>query len=31
MVMDTGKAKSALGWTPKFTTAETLRALTDSL
>jgi UDP-glucose 4-epimerase len=26
MVMDTRKAKSALGWTPKFTAAETLRA-----
>ena len=29
MVMDTGKAKSELGWTPKFTAEETLRALTD--
>jgi UDP-glucose 4-epimerase len=31
VVMDTRKAKSALGWTPKFTAAETLRALTDAL
>lgn len=31
MVMDTGKAKSALGWTPKFTAAETLRTLTDAI
>ena len=31
MVMDTRKAKSDLGWTPKFTAAETLRALTDAI
>lgn len=31
MVMDTGRAKSALGWTPKFTAAETLRALVDAI
>ena len=31
MVMDTGKAKSALGWTPKFTAEETLRDLVDAV
>jgi UDP-glucose 4-epimerase len=30
-VMNTGKAKSQLGWTPKYTAAETLSALADSL
>jgi UDP-glucose 4-epimerase len=27
VVMDTGKAKSELGWSPKYTSAETLAAL----
>ena len=27
VVMDTGKAKSQLGWTPKYSVAETLSAL----
>ncbi|HEX3286806.1 MAG TPA: NAD-dependent epimerase/dehydratase family protein [Mycobacterium sp.] len=31
VVMDTSKAKSQLGWTPKHTTAETLSALAESL
>jgi nucleoside-diphosphate-sugar epimerase len=31
VVMDTGKAKGALGWAPKHTAAETLSALADSL
>jgi UDP-glucose 4-epimerase len=31
VVMDTGKAKSQLGWTPRYTSAETLRALAESL
>jgi nucleoside-diphosphate-sugar epimerase len=30
-VMDTNKAKSQLGWTPKYTAAETLSALAESL
>jgi UDP-glucose 4-epimerase len=30
LVMDTGKAKSQLGWTPKYTAAETLSALAGS-
>ncbi len=30
-VMDTGKAKSQLGWTPKYTAAETLSGLVESL
>jgi UDP-glucose 4-epimerase len=29
VVMDTSKAKSVLGWTPKFTSAETLEALAN--
>ncbi len=31
VVMDTGKAKSQLGWTPKYTAAETLAALADAV
>ncbi|MCV7300891.1 NAD-dependent epimerase/dehydratase family protein [Mycobacterium barrassiae] len=31
VVMDTSKAKTQLGWTPKYTAAETLSALADSL
>jgi nucleoside-diphosphate-sugar epimerase len=31
MVMDISKAKSVLGWTPKYTTAETLSALAAAL
>ncbi|MGV0641980.1 NAD-dependent epimerase/dehydratase family protein [Mycolicibacterium sp. XJ2546] len=31
VVMDTAKAKSRLGWTPKHTAADTLSALADSL
>jgi UDP-glucose 4-epimerase len=31
VVMDTGKAKSQLGWTPKFTAAETLAALASAV
>jgi nucleoside-diphosphate-sugar epimerase len=27
MLMDTGKAKSLLGWTPNYTAAQTLQAL----
>lgn len=27
VVMDTGKAKTLLGWTPKYTAAQTLEAL----
>lgn len=30
VVMDTAKAKTALGWTPKFTSAQTLEALAQS-
>lgn len=30
VVMDTSKAKQTLGWTPKYTTAETLHALASS-
>jgi len=30
-VMDTAKAKSDLGWTPKYTAAETLSALGQTL
>jgi UDP-glucose 4-epimerase len=30
-VMDTGKAKSQLGWTPKYTAAETLSGLAETL
>jgi UDP-glucose 4-epimerase len=30
-VMDTGKAKSQLGWTPKYTAAETLSGLAESI
>jgi UDP-glucose 4-epimerase len=31
MVMDTTKAKSQLGWTPKYTVAETLSALAENI
>ena len=31
VVMDTGKAKAQLGWTPKYTAAETLSALAESI
>ena len=31
VVMDIGKAKSVLGWTPRYTSAETLQALATSL
>jgi UDP-glucose 4-epimerase len=31
VVMDTGKAKSQLGWVPKYTAAETLCALGETL
>ena len=31
VVMDTGKAKSKLGWTPKYTAAETLSGLAESM
>ena len=31
VVMDIGKAKSVLGWTPRYTSAETLQALASSL
>ena len=31
VVMDTGKAKSQLGWTPKYTAAETLSALGETV
>ncbi|HEX2286902.1 MAG TPA: SDR family oxidoreductase [Mycobacterium sp.] len=31
LVMDTAKAKTQLGWTPKYTTAETLSALAESV
>jgi nucleoside-diphosphate-sugar epimerase len=31
VVMDTHKAKSQLGWTPEYSSAETLQALVDSL
>jgi nucleoside-diphosphate-sugar epimerase len=31
MVMDTSKAKSQLGWKPKYTSAETLRALAEAV
>ena len=31
VVMDTAKAKSDLGWTPKYTAAETLSALGQAL
>ena len=31
VVMDTAKAKSQLGWAPKYTAAETLSALAASL
>jgi len=31
VVMDTAKAKTQLGWTPKYTAAETLSALADAL
>ncbi len=31
VVMDTGKAKSQLGWTPKYTAAETLAALAKAV
>jgi UDP-glucose 4-epimerase len=31
VVMDTGKAKTELGWTPRYTSAETLAALAASL
>jgi len=31
VVMDTGKAKSQLGWTPKYTAAETLSGLAESI
>ncbi len=31
VVMDTQKAKSQLGWTPRYSSAETLQALADSL
>jgi UDP-glucose 4-epimerase len=31
VVMDTSKAKTELGWTPKYTAAETLSALADSV
>jgi len=30
-VMDTAKAKSDLGWTPKYTAAETLSALGQAI
>jgi UDP-glucose 4-epimerase len=29
--MDTTKAKSQLGWTPKYTVAETLSALAENI
>ena len=31
VVMDTNKAKSQLGWTPKYTAAETLSGLTKAV
>jgi UDP-glucose 4-epimerase len=31
MVMDTSKAKTQLGWTPKYTSAETLQALAQAV
>ncbi|MGA8547834.1 MAG: epimerase, partial [Mycobacterium sp.] len=31
VVMDTRKAKTQLGWTPQYTSAETLQALAASL
>ena len=31
VVMDTSKAKSQLGWTPKYTAAETLSGLTEAV
>ena len=31
VVMDTAKAKTQLGWTPKYTAAETLSSLAESL
>jgi nucleoside-diphosphate-sugar epimerase len=31
VVMDTGKAKTQLGWTPKYTAAQTLSALAESM
>jgi UDP-glucose 4-epimerase len=31
VVMDTSKAKTELGWTPKYTAAETLSALAESV
>ena len=31
VVMDTSKAKTQLGWTPKYTAAETLSALTETV
>ena len=31
VVMDTTKAKTQLGWTPKYTGAETLSALAESV
>ena len=31
VVMDTGKAKAQLGWTPKYTAAETLSGLAESI
>jgi UDP-glucose 4-epimerase len=31
VVMDTSKAKSQLGWTPKYTAAETLSGLADAI
>lgn len=30
VVMDTGKAKSRLGWTPRFSSAQTLAALVEA-
>ena len=31
VVMDTSKAKSQLGWTPKYTAAQTLAALAETV
>ena len=31
VVMDTSKAKTQLGWTPKYTAAETLSALAETV
>ena len=31
IVMDTSKAKTHLGWTPKYTAAHTLSALAESI